>query len=130
TGLKQLETLPVSLRLIRTIHEILLTDVRGADRRPGEFRTTQNWIAGSNSRIEDAEFVPPPPTEMLEALRDFELFLHNHSSLPHLIHAGVAHAQFETIHPFLDGNGRVGRLLITFLLCEREILRMPLLYLS
>lgn len=120
---------PLSLRLIREIHERLLHNVRGSSRTPGEFRTTQNWIGPRDCTLAEADFVPPPPQEMLGALNDFEAFLHTRD-LPVLLHCGLAHAQFETIHPFLDGNGRVGRLLITFLLCERQILLKPLLYLS
>ncbi|MBL8849319.1 MAG: Fic family protein [Planctomycetaceae bacterium] len=129
-GLRRLDKLPLSLRLIREIHRELLDGVRGADRQPGEFRRSQNWIGSSNSALSEADFVPPPPDEMRSALDEFERFLHDRTSLPVLVHCALAHAQFETIHPFLDGNGRVGRLLITLLLCEREILQQPLLYLS
>ena len=129
-GLARLENLPLSLRLIREIHEQLLTGVRGAERQPGEFRTSQNWIGPQGCTLNQAEFVPPPPHEMQNALSDLERFLHDRESLPVLIQCALAHAQFETIHPFLDGNGRVGRLLITLLLCERGVLRKPLLYLS
>lgn len=129
-GLQKLESISLSLRLIREIHEKLLKGVRGEKRTPGEFRTTQNWIGPANCTLNDADFVPPPPYAMNESLHNFEKFLHDRTSLPVLIHCGLAHAQFETIHPFLDGNGRVGRLLITFLLCERKILNKPLLYLS
>jgi len=128
-GLKRLKDLPLSLRLIREIHVELLKGARGGHRTPGEFRRSQNWIGPAGSTITTATFVPPPPHEMTKALSDFEKFLHD-QTLPILVHCGLAHAQFETIHPFLDGNGRVGRLLITFLLCEREVLRSPLLYLS
>lgn len=121
---------PLSLRLIREIHERLLTDGRGGHRTPGEFRTSQNWIGPPGCTLQTASFVPPPVPEMRAALGDLESFLHDRVSFPVLVHAGLAHAQFETIHPFLDGNGRVGRLLITFLLCERDILQQPLLYLS
>lgn len=129
TGLARLSELPLSLRLIREIHTILMKGVRGAEKRPGEFRTSQNWIGAKGCQLGDAEFVPPPPHEMSVALGELETFLHD-TTLPALLHAGLAHAQFETIHPFLDGNGRVGRLLITFLLCGRRVLRHPLLYLS
>ena len=129
-GLERLPQLPLSLRLIREIHAELLKGVRGAHRTPGEFRTSQNWIGPENSTLTTATFVPPPPHEMHQALDNLEKFLHDTKSFPTLIHCGLAHAQFETIHPFLDGNGRVGRLLITFLLCEREVLQRPLLYLS
>jgi Fic family protein len=129
-GLDRLEELPLSLRLIREIHERLLHGVRGGHRAPGEFRTSQNWIGPPGCTLATAAFVPPPVHEMHQALDNFERFLHQTTSLPVLIHCGLAHAQFETIHPFLDGNGRVGRLLITFLLCQQQILSRPLLYLS
>lgn len=129
-GLKRLNTLPLSVRLIREIHAELLRGVRGADRQPGEFRTSQNWIGPANVPLSRATFVPPPAPEMLRALDNLEWFLHEERDLPALIHCGLAHAQFETIHPFLDGNGRVGRLLITFLLCQQGVLHRPLLYLS
>ena len=129
-GLERLPALPVSLRLIREIHERLMKEVRGQDRRPGEFRPIQNWVGTSGSPIEDAEYVPPPPREMVNALNDLETFIYSKEPMPDLIKVGLVHAQFETIHPFLDGNGRVGRLLITFLLCERQIMQRPLLYLS
>lgn len=128
-GLKRLETLPLSLRLIREIHGELLHGVRGGHRTPGEFRRSQNWIGPANCTLATATFVPPPVHEMQQALDNLEKFLHD-TSQPILIHCGLAHAQFETIHPFLDGNGRIGRLLITFLLCQRGVLRRPLLYLS
>jgi Fic family protein len=128
-GLARLSDLPLSLRLIREIHRELIAGVRGSHRQPGEFRRTQNWIGPENATLAEATFVPPPVHEMREALDDFERFLHE-QELPALVHAGLAHAQFETIHPFLDGNGRVGRLLITFLLVHRCALHRPLLYLS
>lgn len=129
-GMKRLPKLPLSKRLLCEIHKRLLKGVRGAERQPGEFRRSQNWIGPQGCTLAQAEFVPPPPDAMQTALDDFEKFLHNRMSLPVLIHCALAHAQFETIHPYLDGNGRVGRLLITLLLCEREILQQPLLYLS
>jgi len=129
-GLARLKELPLSLRLIREIHAELLKGVRGAHRTPGEFRRSQNWIGPENCTLTTAAFVPPPVPEMHEALDNLEKFLHDETTLPALLHCGLAHAQFETIHPFLDGNGRVGRLLITFLLCQRGILQRPLLYLS
>lgn len=129
-GLKRLDALPLSLRLIREIHEKLLQGVRGANRTPGEFRRSQNWIGPANCTLATATFVPPPVHDMQEALANLEKFLHDEKTYPTLIQCGLAHAQFETIHPFLDGNGRVGRLLITFLLCQRGILKLPLLYLS
>jgi len=129
-GLERLDTLPVSLRLIKEIHERLLRGVRGDHRTPGEFRRTQNWIGPPGAPITAATFVPPSIPDMTEALRDFELFLNTQPVFPVLIEVGLVHAQFETIHPFLDGNGRVGRLLITFLLVHRLALHRPLLYLS
>lgn len=129
-GLQRLGSLPLSLRLIREIHERLLAGVRGADRHPGEFRTSQNWIGYAGATIETARFVPPPPSDMLQALGDVERFMHASDPMPALLKIGLIHAQFETIHPFLDGNGRMGRLLITFYLCQQHVLRRPLLYLS
>ena len=129
-GLGRLSDLPVSLRLIKEIHAKLMDGVRGSDKTPGEFRTSQNYIGAPGSPLSQARFVPPPPHEMWAALDNFEKFLHDPAPMPDLIRLGLAHAQFETIHPFLDGNGRVGRLLITFLLCEQKILQRPLLYLS
>lgn len=129
-GLDRLSNFPLSLRLLKEIHEKLMSDVRGRDRMPGEFRTSQNWIGPGGCTLEQADFVPPPPHAMSDALHDLEKFLHDRESMPNLIHCALAHAQFETIHPFLDGNGRIGRLLITLLLCERKILEKPLLYLS
>ncbi|HCX30247.1 MAG TPA: cell filamentation protein Fic [Blastocatellia bacterium] len=128
-GLLRLDELPLSLRLIREIHSELLEGVRGAHRAPGEFRRSQNWIGPAGATLETATFVPPSVPEMHQALDNFEKFLHD-DSLPVLIQTGLAHAQFETIHPFLDGNGRVVRLLITLLLCQRKVLHQPLLYLS
>ncbi|MEM7786544.1 MAG: Fic family protein [Bacteroidota bacterium] len=120
---------PLSLRLIREIHEILLASGRGADKAPGEFRRSQNWIGGP--RPGRARFVPPPPEEVMAAMGALETFLHDIPvRTPVLIKAALAHVQFETIHPFLDGNGRVGRLLVTFLLCAEEVLSEPMLYLS
>ncbi len=129
-GLERLNELPLSLRLIGEIHHFLLQGVRGANRHPGEFRTSQNWIGHLGCTIGKAKFVPPAPTDMHKALGDLEKFIHQEKSLPTLIKIGLVHAQFETIHPFLDGNGRMGRLLITFILCYESILRKPLLYLS
>ncbi len=129
-GLARLPELPVSVRLIREIHEKLLAGVRGARLAPGELRRTQNWIGPAGSTLNDASFIPPPPDIVPQALGDLEKFLHAASDLPLLIKIGLAHAQFETVHPFLDGNGRIGRLLITFLLCERGVLHKPVLYLS
>jgi len=120
---------PLSLRLIREIHGVLLRTGRGSSKQPGEFRRTQNWIGGT--RPGNAMFVPPPPEKLMACLDAFERFLHaGHSGIPLLVRAALVHAQFETIHPFLDGNGRLGRLLITFLLCAAGALREPILYLS
>jgi Fic family protein len=129
-GLSRLEHLPVSVRLIREIHRELLTGVRGSHLAAGELRTTQNWIGPAGCTLVDATFIPPPPQEVPQVLSDLERFLHAQNPLPLLIKIGLAHAQFETIHPFLDGNGRVGRLLVSFLLCERDVLLKPVLYLS
>jgi len=130
-GLERLESLPLSLRLIREIHGILLQGVRGSDRSPGEFRKSQNWIGPLGCMLENATFVPPPVEEMQAAMGSLESFFYDEESMiPPLIKIGMIHAQFETIHPFLDGNGRVGRLLIAFWLCQQKILSKPLLYLS
>lgn len=129
-GLERLPTLPLSLRLIREIHGELLQGVRGAEKTPGEFRTSPNWIGAPNAPIREAVFVPPAVPDMHVALDNLEKFLHHPGDLPALIHCALAHVQFETIHPFLDGNGRIGRLLITFLLVYRGVLQRPLLYLS
>jgi cell filamentation protein, protein adenylyltransferase len=129
-GLKRLETLPLGRRLMCEVHEILMKGVRGGEpqKTPGEFRRSQNWIGGASPAT--ARFVPPPPEKVGDCFSDLERFLHDESNipLPPLIKVGLAHAQFETIHPFLDGNGRTGRLLITFWLVERKILSKPLLY--
>jgi Fic family protein len=120
---------PLCLRLLREVHEILLRSGRGANQTPGEFRHSQNWIGGT--RPGNAVFVPPPPEEMQECLGKLEMFLHDQPTpMPTLLKAALVHAQFETIHPFLDGNGRLGRLLITLLLCDQKVLREPMLYLS
>jgi len=129
-GLERLETLPLSLRLVREIHERLMRGTRGGHLTPGEFRTSQNWIGPEGAPLAAAAFVPPPPTELADSLGNLETFLHETYNAPVLVKIGLAHAQFETIHPFLDGNGRVGRLLITFLLCEQNVLSRPVLYLS
>lgn len=128
-GLERLHELPLSIRLIREIHSELLSGVRGGNRQPGELRKIQNWIGPNGCTLAEAAFVPPPPQRVEDCLHALELFLHD-EQLPALISIGLAHAQFETIHPFLDGNGRVGRLLIAFLLSQREILQTPVLYLS
>ncbi len=129
-GLKRLaERFALSLRLIREMHGVLLSKGRGVNQTPGEFRRTRNWIGGT--RPGNAAFVPPPAEEVLECMGNLELFLHDQPELtPALLKAALAHVQFETIHPFLDGNSRLGRLLITLLLCEQKVLREPMLYLS
>lgn len=128
-GLERIKNFPLSLRLIKEIHEKLMENARGGHKQPGEFRQSQNWIGGS--RPGNAIFVPPPPESLMECLDSFEKFLHDDKvQLPILIKAALVHVQFETIHPFLDGNGRLGRLLITFLLCVENVLKEPLLYLS
>jgi Fic family protein len=130
SGLRLLQTLPVSTRLIREMHAVILAGVRGRDRQPGELRSTQNWIGRAGATIETATFVPPPPDEIGDLLTDLERFVHEEPVLPPLVQAALVHYQFETIHPFLDGNGRLGRLLIVFFLLVRERLPEPLLYLS
>ena len=129
-GLDRLAQLPVSVRLIREIHQILMHGVRGGKLQPGELRTSQNWIGPGGCTLNEATFVPPPPHAVPERLSQLERFVHQQDDLPVLLKVGMAHAQFETIHPFLDGNGRTGRLLITFLLTERKLLSRPVLYLS
>ncbi len=128
-GLQRLaDGFPLSLRLLREIHGVLLSKGRGSDRAPGEFRRSQNWIGGS--RPGNAAFVPPPPEQVLECIGQLEFFLHDQTErTPALVKAALAHVQFETIHPFLDGNGRLGRLLITLLLCTEQVLHKPMLYL-
>ncbi len=128
-GLERLRALPLSLRLVRELHERLMQGVRGEVATPGEFRRSQNWIGPPGCTLNDATYVPPPHTELMACLDAWERFLHD-DALPPLVHAALVHSQFEAIHPFLDGNGRVGRLLITFLLIERNIIPSPLLYLS
>lgn len=129
-GLAKLDELPLSTRLIKEIHAKLMTGVRGDNLQPGEIRTVQNWIGAEGASLAQATFVPPPPQKVAETLHQLEIFLNTDSDLPALIRFGLAHAQFETIHPFLDGNGRMGRLLVTFLLCRDEILSQPVLYIS
>ena len=129
-GLERLGSLPLSARLIREIHERLMRGVRGDSAAPGELRASQNWIGPAGSSPSDAVFVPPPHQEVPRLLGELEKFLHRRDNLPDLIRIGLAHPQFEAIHPFLDGNGRAGRLLIVFQLCERKILAMPVLYIS
>lgn len=129
-GLERLRELPLSLRLVREMHERLMRGVRGDQATPGEFRTSQNWIGPAGSTPATAPYVPPPPQEMMEALANWESFLHQRERFPDLVQCALMHEQFEAIHPFLDGNGRVGRLLITLFLVERGRLTQPLLYLS
>ena len=129
-GLQLVKELPLSLRLIRQIHARLLQGVRGAEKEPGEFRRSQNWVGPMGTSLTEAMYVPPAVDDMNRAMGDLEGFLHDKRPLPPLIKCGLVHSQFETIHPFLDGNGRMGRLLITFLLCQQGILERPLLYLS
>ena len=129
-GLSRVESLPVSVRLFREIHTQLMDGTRGSHLTPGELRRTQNWIGPPGCTLNTATFVPPPPHEVPQALSDLERFLHSTDQLPLLIRIGLAHAQFETMHPFLDGNGRLGRLLITLLLSQAGVLQKPVLYLS
>jgi Fic family protein len=129
-GLSRLETLPLSQRLIREIHKELMQGVRGQHATPGEYRRSQNWIGPAGVTLSQATFVPPPPHLLPELLSSLETFIHADDTMPLLLKLGLVHAQFETLHPFLDGNGRMGRLLITFLLCERQALTKPVLYLS
>ncbi|MFN0116886.1 MAG: Fic family protein [Elusimicrobiota bacterium] len=128
-GIKRLNKLPLSLRLVRELHEILMKGVHGQHATPGEFRRSQNWIGPAGCTLINATFVPPPPEELMVCLGEWEKFLHDHS-LPPLVQVALMHYQFESIHPFLDGNGRVGRLLISLFLSERKILPAPFLYLS
>lgn len=129
-GMKRLEKLPISNRLIKEIHRILITGTRGTHKTPGEFRRSQNWIGPAGANLNEATFVPPPPEIVPELMSDLEKFIHRKNDIPPLIKIALIHSQFETIHPFLDGNGRVGRLLITFYLYWKGILSRPLLYLS
>ena len=129
-GIGRLQTLPMSLRLIKEIHAILLESVRGSDRSPGEFKQSQNWIGPPGCTLNEASFVPPPPHEAMAAMGDLEHYFHGKTQLPVLIDCALIHYQFETIHPFLDGNGRMGRLLTTFFLYWKAVMHKPLLYLS
>lgn len=129
-GLKRLNELPLNLRFIRELHGVLMEGVRGEHATPGEFRQSQNWIGSPGATLVEATFVPPPVPEMQECLNQLEKFLHVETRLPPLVEAALVHYQFESIHPFLDGNGRIGRLLVTLLLCQRNVLTKPLLYLS
>ena len=128
-GIKRLESMPLSLRLTRELHERLMKNIRGGYATPGQFRRSQNWIGPPGCTLMNAVYVPPPPSELINCLGEWEKFLHDRS-LPPLVQAGMVHSQFEAIHPFVDGNGRVGRLLIILFLIERKILPSPLLYLS
>lgn len=129
-GLKRIKEFPMSIRLIKEIHCILLSETRGREKTPGEFKRSQNWIGPAGSTLKNASFIPPPPAEALDAMGQLELYMHREGGLPILITCALIHYQFETIHPFLDGNGRLGRLLITFYLCWKGIMQKPLLYLS
>jgi Fic family protein len=130
-GLERLDTLPLSLRFMRELHERLMQHVRGAEKGPGEFRHSQNWIGPPGCLLRDATYVPPPPAEMMEVLADFERYLHTEDDRdPPLVRLALVHGQFELIHPFLDGNGRIGRLLVSLLLVHWQLLSHPLLYLS
>lgn len=129
-AVERLKTLPLSGRLLREIHGVLMQGVRGQEKNPGEFRTSQNWIGGQGSTLKNAAYIPPSPEDMKEAVSDFEKYIHEESSLDVLIQAALLHYQFETIHPFLDGNGRVGRLLITLFLLERKVQTVPSMYIS
>ncbi len=129
-GLKRLDTVPLGRQLFRELHGVLMDGVRGGQAAPGDFRTFQNWIGPPGGRFEDALFVPPPPAWLLAGLEELEGFLNRDSDLPALVQLALAHYQFEALHPFIDGNGRLGRLLISLFLCRRGILKKPLLYLS
>jgi len=129
-GIQRLAVLPLSLRLVREMHAVLMSGVRGEGKRPGEFRREQNWIGAAGSSPATADYVPPPPDRMMQALDQWERFINQRDVLPDLIQCALMHEQFEAIHPFLDGNGRLGRLLITLFLLERKRLPQPLLYLS
>ena len=129
-SIQRLRELPLSLRLVREIHAHLMEGVRGEQATPGEFRRSQNWIGPAGSTLANAPYIPPPPDEMTQALADWENFLQDREHYPDLVQCALLHEQFEAIHPFLDGNGRIGRLLITLFLIERERLSQPLLYLS
>lgn len=129
-GLERLKSLPLSLRFVCELHKVLMEGVRGERLTPGEFRRSQNWIGPPGSQLMDAAYVPPPVEEMNRALADLEMYLHRESDIPPVVRIGLIHYQFEAIHPFLDGNGRVGRLLISILLCAWGLLPAPLLYLS
>lgn len=129
-AIKRLQTLPLCNRLIKETHAVLMEGVRGQEKSPGEFRYSQNWIGGQGSTLKNARYIPPSPDDMLDAMSDLEKYINADDELDALIRAALIHYQFETIHPFLDGNGRVGRLLITLFLMEKKILTTPALYIS
>lgn len=129
-AVKRLKELPLCNRLIREIHEILMSGIRGQEKNPGEFRRSQNWIGGQGSTLKNAVYIPPSPSEMMQSMSDLEKYIHSDDKLNVLIRAALIHYQFETIHPFLDGNGRVGRLLITLFLIDKKVLTSPALYIS
>ena len=129
-GLERMQKIPVCCRLIKEVHEILLANVRGADKEPGEFRCSQNWIGGRGSSLHNASYIPPNVEDMQQGMSDLEKYINGNDDLDYLIQAALIHYQFETIHPFLDGNGRIGRLLITLFLIDKKILHSPVLYLS
>lgn len=129
-GIKRLESLPLCNRLIKEVHNVLMENVRGQEKNPGEFRYSQNWIGGQGSTLKTARYIPPNPQDMVECMSDLEKFMNANDNMDHLIRIALIHYQFESIHPFLDGNGRVGRLLITLYLLEKKILSSPALYIS
>lgn len=129
-ALKRMDELPLCNRLIKETHAVLMSGVRGQEKNPGEFRTSQNWIGAAGSTLRTARYIPPNPNDMSEAMSDLEKYINSDDSLDLLIQAALIHYQFETIHPFLDGNGRVGRLLITLFLMEKKVLNLPVLYIS
>lgn len=129
-ALERMNTLPLCNRLIKETHEVLMSGVRGQEKNPGEFRTSQNWIGAAGSSLKNARYIPPNPEDMINAMSDLEKYINSDDSLDLLIQAALLHYQFETIHPFLDGNGRVGRLLITLFLMEKKVLNAPALYIS
>lgn len=129
-ALKRLKTLPICNRLIKETHAVLLENVRGQEKNPGEFRYSQNWIGGQGSTLKNARYIPPNPDDMLKAMSDLEIYINSNDTLDPLIQAALIHYQFETTHPFLDGNGRVGRLLITLFLIDKGVLSTPALYIS
>ncbi len=129
-SIQSLGTLPFNNEILKKAHQILVKGVRGAKKSPGKFRQSQNWIGAPSSDLFTASFIPPPPSEVEKSMSDLEKYINNDKTMPMLIKCGLVHAQFETIHPFLDGNGRLGRLLVTLLLCQQKIMNRPLLYLS